>query len=89
MVTLYKAEAELFEDIRIIRFGELYDVEVLEEGGLVEMDLCPNDEILLGLLQKGVRSFHTIGVHNGQPSFAIVKGRSRFGNRFRKRIKIP
>ena len=88
MVLLFKAEAELFKDIRNVEFGDLYDVEVPEEGELVEMDLSPKDEILLGLLHDGNREFISIGVHNGQPSFAVVAGISRFGNRYKRKFKI-
>ena len=88
MVLLFRAEAELFKDIRNVEFGDIYDVEVPEEGQLVEMDLSPKDEILLELLRDGIREFHSIGVHNGQPSFAVITGVSRYGNRYRRKIKI-
>jgi hypothetical protein len=88
MVLLYEAEAELFRDIRHVEFGDLYDIEVLQEGEQVEMDLSPRDKVLLELLRDGINAFHSIGVHHGQPSYAVISGVSRSGNRFRRKIKI-
>ena len=88
MVLLYKAEAELFKDIRHVRFGELYDVEVPQEGQLVDMDLSPSDEIFLGLLRDGINDFCLIGIHDAEPSHVVVSGITRNGNRFRRKIKI-
>ena len=88
MVTLFKAEAELFEDIRLIGWGELLNVECLAEGKMVSLDLSPNDKILFELLQNGTRYFHAIGIHNGQPAYVIIEGRTGSGHSFRKKIKI-
>ncbi len=88
MVTLFKSEAELFQDIYRVGYGDMYDVEVLEEGGLVELDLSPQDERFLALLKNGDREFYTIGVHNGHPAYAVISGITAHGNRFRKKIKF-
>ena len=55
MVTLYKSEAELFSDIRFVEFGDLYEIEVPEEGDLVELELSPRDMQLLDLIKEGNR----------------------------------
>ena len=89
MVTLFKAEAELFEDIRFIGWGELMNVECLAEGKKVSMVLSPNDKMLLELLENGTRYFHAIGIHNGQPAYVVIEGRTSRGHSYRKKIKIP
>jgi hypothetical protein len=88
MVTLFKSEAELFSDIRFVNFGELHDIEVPEEGDLVELALSPKDELLLALLREGCRSFDVLQVHNGQPAFVLISGVTRHGNHFRQKIQI-
>ena len=88
MVTLYKSEAELFSDIRFVEFGDLYEVEVPEEGDLVELELSPRDMQLLDLIKEGNRHFDSIGVHSGQPAYAVILGVSKHGNRYKQKIKI-
>lgn len=88
MVTLLRSEAELFLDIRFVEFGDLYEVEVPEEGDLVELKLSPRDMRLLELIRDGNRHFDSIGIHSGQPAYAVINGITRYGNRFRQKIKI-
>jgi len=88
MVTLYKSEAELFFDIRFVNFGELRNIEVPEEGDLVKLELSPKDEGLLALIRDGYRAFDTLQVHNGQPSFVLVSGVTRYGNHYIQKIQI-
>jgi len=83
-----KSEAELFSDIRKVAYGDLLHVEVLEEGDLVELPLSRKDKALLTLLNKGIRSFDSIRIHDREPVYVVILGETKHGRRYKQKIQI-
>jgi hypothetical protein len=87
MVILDKNQAELFEDIRFVRYGELCNVECIPVGEDCAKELSQREKLFLKILRDHTY-FYSIGIHAGEPSYAIIGGKSIFGNDFRRRIKF-
>ena len=88
MVLLLRSEAELFSDIRLVAYGDLCNVEVLEEGDFVELRLTRKDRQLLDLLKSGVRSFDSIRIHDSEPVYVVILGETKHGRHYKQKIQI-
>ena len=63
-------ECKLFETIQVVKYGELYGVEVESGPKWIEYDLSPPMRSLLEYIRDGGQYIDILTIHNGQPAMA-------------------
>ena len=81
------SELDLIEDIRMIGYGELYDVTFKsgEPYGMVSVE--GEFTTLLKMLKDGTR-FDVIVIHDGSPVTGQLEGRTDSGLRYLQKVKF-
>ena len=82
-VEITKDEKLLVDAIQEVEYGELLDVELDGDSGQppIAIDVARQTMCLLKLIQDdGVRFFHSIRIHQGQPTLAEVPGITQAGS---------
>jgi hypothetical protein len=89
-IEVSKEELALIEDIRHLRYGEIYDVEVPEsKGSKTHVRVTKQTKNLIDVIREGYRHFVMIQVHQSEPAYAETPGETKLlGFRCRKRHKF-
>lgn len=74
-------EQQLLEDFTELGFGEVYNIEVLQDDGESRkpQELSKSQVNFVKLIREGVVSFDQVKVHQSEPVYAQVKGRTKSG----------
>ncbi len=86
-VIITEREDELIEALHELCFGELYGVEILEEGDHLLRLLSQAEQELIYFIRAGHQYIDILTVHNGQPILAEVDFKIR-GFRVRRRVRF-
>lgn len=80
-------EKDLIDDVRDLQYGEIYDIE-LDKGGQpnILVSLSRPQHELVKLIREGMRFFHSVKVHQGEPAYAEVPGQTKRGKYRCKRL---
>ena len=83
-------ERQLLDDFSDLEFGEVYDIEVLDDDGESRQprELSKSQLDFLKLVRDGVRSFDQVKVHQSNPVYAMVKGQTKSGLRCTRMYKF-
>lgn len=81
-------EWQLLEAIREIKYGEIFGVQVDDNGKWIEDEVTPAEACLLEYIRDGAQYIDILTVHNGQPTLAETDMKIH-GFRCRKKVKFP
>lgn len=87
-MVLSTPEYELLETIKAIRYGELFGVQVDDQGKWIDYELTPEQHDLIEYIRDGAQYIDILTVHHGQPTLAETDLKIN-GFRCRKKIKFP
>jgi hypothetical protein len=91
MITyITETEQRLLDDFKELQFGEVYDIEVLEDDNASRKprELTKSQLDFVKLIRGGVRSFDQVKVHQSDPVYALVKGETKSGLRCTRMYKF-
>jgi hypothetical protein len=91
MITyITEPEQRLLDDFKELQFGEVYDIEVLEDDNASRrpQELTKSQLDFVKLIRGGVRNFEQVKVHQSDPVYALVRGKTKGGFRCTRMYKF-
>ncbi len=80
-------EVTFLEDIEDIGFGELYDVSLVDEPNIIEMELSPRQRSFIVTLRRE-KFFDKVMIHDSSPQYAVQVGMTNNGRECQFKFKF-
>jgi hypothetical protein len=80
-------ERKLIEDIQELRFGEIYEISLERKQMSAVMPLSEKQKQLLQALRQG-RRIEKLTVHEGEPTAAEIKDKTKHGRDCLRKVRF-